>query len=251
MPTATLRFYADLNDFLPHPYRQSVITHTFDDRVSIKDMIESLGVPHTEVDLLLVNGDSVDFDYIVQDGDRISVYPPFTALDVGGLTQVRPVPPPEPRFVLDVHLGKLGTYLRLLGFDALSPEDHDDANLARISAEQGRILLTRDRGLLKRSRVTYGYCLRSTNSQEQLIEVLRRYNLAEAIRPFTRCPRCNGRLQVVSKAEIAHELEAGTRANYDQFHRCADCGQVYWQGAHFARLRALVQHARASGRLAR
>ncbi len=251
MPSATFRFYADLNGFLPGARRGRDLLHPFAERASIKDMIEALGVPHTEVDLLLVNGESAGFDYVVQDGDRVSVYPPFSALDVSSLTRVRPEPPPEPRFVLDVHLGKLATYLRLLGFDALFPEDYDDANLARISAEEGRIMLTRDRGLLKRNTVTHGYCLRSTNSRQQLLEVLRRYSLTGAIRPFTRCLRCNGRLEPVARAEIADQLEPGTREHYNDFRRCQACGQVYWQGAHFTRLHAFVQEALYNGRLAR
>jgi uncharacterized protein with PIN domain len=249
MPSATFRFYADLNGFLPHSQRQRDVLHLFEDRASIKDRVESLGVPHTEIDLLLVNGEPVSFEYIVQPDDRVSVYPPFTALDISGLTQVRPDPPPAPRFVLDVHLGKLATYLRLLGFDALFPEDYDDANLARISAEEGRIMLTRDRGLLKRGNVTHGYCLRSTDSRRQLLEVLRRYGLADAIRPFTRCLRCNGQLEPVPKAAIADRLEPGTREHYADFRRCRVCGQIYWQGAHFARLQAFVQAALYNGRL--
>ncbi len=247
MPSATFRFYADLNSFLPYAQRQAEIAYAFTARASVKDMIEALGVPHTEVDLLLVNGEAVDFGYIVQPGDRISVYPPFSTLDISSVTRVRPPAPPQPRFVLDVHLGKLATYLRLLGFDALFPEDYDDANLARISEEEARIMLTRDRGLLKRGNVTHGYCLRSTNSRRQLVEVLRRYNLADAIRPFTRCLRCNGRLEPVAKSAILDQLEPGTREHYDEFRRCQACGQVYWQGAHFKRLAAFVRDALYNG----
>ncbi|MBN2469446.1 MAG: Mut7-C ubiquitin/RNAse domain-containing protein [Anaerolineae bacterium] len=247
MPAATFRFYADLNSFLPYAQRQADITYEFVARASVKDMIEALGIPHTEVDLLLVNGEPVDFGYVVRPGDRISVYPPFSTLDIASVTRVRPPAPPEPRFVLDVHLGKLATYLRLMGFDALFPENYDDANLARISEEEQRIMLTRDRGLLKRSNVTHGYCLRSTNSRRQLVEVLRRYDLASAIQPFTRCLRCNGRLEPVPKSAILDQLEPGTREHYDDFRQCQTCGQIYWQGAHFMRLEAFVRDALYNG----
>lgn len=247
MPTAFVRFYADLNSFLPYNQRQTDVAHRFLNRASVKDTVEALGVPHTEIDLLLVNGEPVDFEYAVQDGDRISVYPPFTTLDISGVSRVRPAPPAEPRFVLDIHLGKLTTYLRLLGFDALFPEDYDDANLARISAEEQRIMLTRDRGLLKRSNVTHGYCLRSTNSRQQLVEVLRRYNLGDSIQPFSRCLRCNGRLLPVAKNAIQHLLEPGTRDHYEDFRQCQACGQVYWEGAHFERLQAFVLDALYNG----
>jgi uncharacterized protein with PIN domain/sulfur carrier protein ThiS len=239
---ATFRFYADLNNFLPYARRQTAFTHTFTDRAAIKDMVESLGVPHTEVDLLLVNGQPVDWATIVQDGDRVSVYPAFTRLDISAVTRVRP-DPPAPRFVLDVHLGKLATYLRLLGFDALFPEDYDDANLARISAEEDRIMLTRDRGLLKRGNVTHGFHPRSTDPRQQLVEVLRRFDLADRVRPFTRCLRCNGVLEPVEKAAVAHLLEPGTLAHYDAFRQCQACGQVYWRGSHYDRLEAFLAAA--------
>ncbi len=246
---ATFRFYARLGDFLPYARRGVAFPHDFEARTTIKDMVESLGVPHTEVDLILVNGQSVGFEAIVQDGDRVSVYPAFTALDISGLTRVRPAPPDAYRFVLDVHLGKLATYLRLLGFDSLFPEDYDDANLARIAEEEGRIMLTRDRGLLKRSVVTYGYHPRSTDPRQQLIEVLRRYDLFDRIRPFHRCLRCNGLLVDVDKAAVADRLSPRTRDHYDAFRQCRSCGQVYWQGSHYERLRAFIADARqADGR---
>lgn len=241
-----VRFYADLGHFLPYARRGVTFDHPLSGRTSIKDLVEALGVPHTEIDLLLVNGDSVGFDHIVRDGDRISVYPPFASFDISGLSRVR-VNPPAPRFVLDVHLGKLAVYLRLLGFDTLLPENHDDAHLARIAQTQDRILLTRDRGLLKRAAVKYGFCPRSTSSRRQLAEVLRRYDLFDRMAPFTRCPRCNGVLQPVEKAAVWDRLLPGTREHHDRFWVCADCGQLYWRGAHFQRLLALVAAAKRGG----
>ena len=244
MPRATFRFYASLNDFLPYARRGVAFEHAFNGRVSLKDMVESLGVPHTEVDLVLVNGEPVGFEVIVQAGDRISVYPLWRSLDISAVTRVRPAPPDGARFVLDVHLGKLAAYLRLLGFDALFPEDYDDANLARIARDEGRILLTRDRGLLKRGMVRYGYCPRTTNSRQQLQDVLRRFDLFDQIAPFTRCLRCNGRLEPVDKAAVYAELPPHTRATYDEFKRCTACGQLFWKGSHYAHMARLVELAR-------
>src|SRR3989338_9144205 len=116
MSRAHFRFYEELNDFLPPERRKTTFTREFRNRASVKDMIEALGVPHTEVDLILVNGASVDFSYLVQDGDRISVYPMFESFDIRPLVHLRPRPLREPKFVLDTHLGKLAVYLRLLGF---------------------------------------------------------------------------------------------------------------------------------------
>ena len=246
MPQATFRFYAELNDFLP-PGRRQEFTYEFQRRGSVKDLIEALGVPHTEVDLILVNGVSVDFGYAVQDGDRVSVYPMFESLDIEPAVRLRPHPLREPRFVLDVHLGKLTTYLRLLGFDTLYRNDYSDAELARISSEEGRLLLTRDRGLLKRGVVRHGYYVRATEPFAQLVEVLRRFDLFGAIQPFHRCVRCNGAVEPVAKADVLEFLLPKTRLYYDEFYRCVACGRIYWRGSHYERMERLVDRIRQAG----
>lgn len=236
MSTAHFRFYAELNDFLSPERRQVAFAHTFDARASVKDMIESLGVPHTEIELILVNSMAVDFTYIVQDGDQVSVYPVFETFDATPIVRLRPAPLREPRFVLDAHLGKLAGYLRLLGFDTLYRNDYDDETLARISSAEPRILLTRDRGLLKRSLVTHGYYVRQVDPQRQIVEVLHRFDLQGQIAPFHRCIRCNGLLRDVSKEMIGDRLPHHTCEYYDEFHMCDQCGKVYWKGSHYQRL---------------
>jgi hypothetical protein len=237
---AEFRFYAELNDFLPLARRQMTFAHDFEGRVSIKDMIESLGVPHTEIDLILVNGVSVDFAYLVQDQDQVSVYPMFESFDISPLVRVRPKPLREPKFVLDVHLGRLTTYLRMFGFDALFPENYDDENLALISATERRTLLTRDRGLLKRKMVTHGYCVRELNSRKQLAEVLRRFDLYRQIAPFRRCVHCNGLLETVNKEDIADRLQPDTLRYYDEFRRCPTCDRIYWKGTHYEQMQRFI-----------
>ncbi|MBE9177414.1 Mut7-C ubiquitin/RNAse domain-containing protein [Oculatella sp. LEGE 06141] len=237
---AQFRFYAQLNDFLPPDRRGLPFQHSFKESASTKDMIEALGVPHPEVDLILRHGETVDFSYLVHDGDRFSVYPTFQSIDIGTTSRVRPQPLPHLRFVLDIHLGKLATHLRLLGFDTAYRNDFADEALAQCAHEQQRILLTRDRGLLKRSLVTHGYCLRSTDPWEQLIEVLHRFDGLEKIAPFQRCLRCNGLLEAVDKAVVCDRLPPKTRQYYDEFHRCQTCHQLYWKGAHFERMQAFV-----------
>ncbi|NMF86480.1 Mut7-C RNAse domain-containing protein [Nodosilinea sp. P-1105] len=234
------RFYAGLNDLLPPSRRQVDFSHWINEPASIKDVIESLGVPHPEVDLILVNGESVGFDYLTQDCDRISVYPHFHQLEITPISQVRPVPYPMVQFVLDVHLGKLATYMRLLGFDTLYRHDYDDQELAQLSSQGQRILLTQDRGLLKRSIVTHGYIFRSSDPGTQVREVLERFSLHEAVAPLERCPRCNGQLTAVDKATVADQLPPLTRLHYNEFSRCQRCQQVYWKGAHYDRIRQLV-----------
>lgn len=244
MEQACFRFYAELNDFLPPARKQVWFAHRLKERGSIKDAIESLGVPHPEVDLILVNDESVDFSYIVQDGDRISVYPVSVSIDASSLSRVRPQPLQQISFVLDIHLGKLATYLRLLGFDTLYQNDYQDEELACVSSREQRILLTQDRGLLKRSVVVYGYCVRESDPLRQVIEVLRRFHLFEAIAPLQRCLRCNGLLQPIDKDAIGDRLLPLTRQYYHNFSICQACTQIYWQGAHYERIQRLIQSIR-------
>ncbi len=247
MMQATLRFYAELNFFLPAARRQVTFDLPVAEHQSVKDLIESLGVPHTEVDLILVNGESVDFTTPVRDGDRISVYPVFESFDITPLLRVREEPLREPRFVLDQHLGRLAAYLRALGFDTLYRNDYDDPELAETSDREGRTLLTRDRGLLKRRRVTHGYYVRSTDPRQQVSEVARRFDLYRLIEPFQRCVHCNALLEPVSKAEIADQLQPRTLAYYDEFQRCTGCGRVYWKGSHTEHMQRLIDELRCEG----
>lgn len=240
MPRLRIRFYAELNDFLTPRRRQAAFDLPFAAGATIRDVIESCNVPHTEVDLILVNGASVDFDYAPQGGDCVSVYPVFESFDITPALRLRPAPLRETKFVLDAHLGRLAGLLRLLGFDTLYRNDYDDAELARISREEQRILLTRDRGVLKRSGVTHGYYVREDQPRRQVVEVLRRFDLRRQINPYTRCMRCNGLLRPVPKADVLDQLQPLTRQYYDEFHQCAACGQVYWQGSHFEPLRRFV-----------
>ncbi|MGD2112293.1 MAG: Mut7-C RNAse domain-containing protein [Gammaproteobacteria bacterium] len=240
MAEVTLRFYEELNDFLAPNLRRTDIVHTCNRRTSVKDMIESFGVPHTEVDLILVNGASVDFSYIVRAGDRISVYPVFEAMDISPLIRLRPAPLRTPRFIVDVNLGRLARYLRLLGFDSRYGNDLRDAEVARISVAETRTVLTRDRALLQQRVITHGYFVRSDQPLEQVREVLARLDLYRLVRPFTRCTRCNGRLERVDKQAVLAELQPRTREYYNEFQRCTCCGQIYWKGSHFARAARLV-----------
>lgn len=222
-----VRFYADLIDLAG----TAELEVPFGEPRSVKDLIESQGVPHPEIGLILVDDRPVGFDHRVQAGQRIAVYPPFRSIDLTGVTTVRP-PAPEPRFVLDVHLGTLARRLRLLGFDCWYRNDADDDELAQVAVDEDRILLTRDRELLMRRAVVHGYCPRSDDPELQAIEVVRRYELASRAAPFTRCIRCNGALEPVAKADVLEELPPRTRVEHDRFARCTDCGQVYWPGSH-------------------
>lgn len=241
MARAFFRFYEELNDFLPAARRKVEFEYRFERRASIKDVVEALGVPHTEIEVILANGRSVDFSYIVEDGDRFSVYPVFESLDVSPLLRLRPEPLRNPCFVVDSNLGRLARYLRLLGFDCLYRNDFTDDDVATLSQHQHRIVLTRDRRLLHRKIITHGFFVRSTDPKEQAREVLHRVDLHGRARPFTRCTRCNGILNNVSKATVDHQLEPKTRRYFNDFIQCAQCGQVYWQGSHHVRAKRVIE----------
>lgn len=227
-----------------------VIYHQLMQNRSVKDLIESIGVPHTEIDVIVVNKVSVDFDYLVNSGDEIEVYPVHSnCLNQNhaeeSLLHCVPDDPDEYRFILDVHLGRLASYLRMLGFDVLYRNNCDDEELADISAREARILLTCDRLLLMRKIVIYGYFVRSRKIDEQLSEVVKRYRLQRKLRPFTRCMSCNGIIHPVDKTAIEHLLEPGTGKYYDQFYQCANCQKVYWRGNHFDRMQSIIDRLQA------
>lgn len=236
-----IRFYEELNDFLPPGKRKKTYTYNFTGRPDVRDIIEAEGIPHTEVDLVLVNGESVDLDHHPADGDRISVYPVFESLDISTVTRIRPEPLRNMLFVADVHLGKLSRYLRMLGFDTVYRNDLQDQEIIVISITEKRIILTRDRQLLKNGKVTHGYYLRSDDPRKQLEEVFRRFQLRSALKPFSRCMECNGLMERVDKKEIIEQLQEGTIRDFDEFFRCRACGRIYWKGSHFREMRKMIE----------
>jgi uncharacterized protein len=241
MDTAYFRFDEALTFFLPRAKKHTTIEHPFDWRGSVKDMIESLGVPHPEIELLVANGVSVDFDYIVQSDDHIDVYSDADAVNVSPKMPLRLPLNIPPAFILDQHLGRLAAYLRMMGFDTLYRNDYHDEELAQVSHDEGRVLLTRDVGLLKRSMVIYGYYVRATHREKQLAEISRRYGLVHWVTPFKRCMKCNGLVETVAKESVLAELPEDTAQYYDVFHRCNTCQRVYWKGAHHQRMEALLE----------
>jgi len=245
MYSISIRFYEELNDFLPASMRKRDTEHTFEGRRSVKDLIESMGVPHVEVDLILINGLSVDFSCIVNDGDRISVYPVFESIDVGDVQRLRPSPLRDTKFVLDVHLRKLARRMRLLGFDTDYGEARDDPELARISEQEKRILLSRDRQLMMRRNVTRGIIIRNTDPEKQVAEVLDRLHLRHLCRPFTRCIACNGLIRPLEYGSPEflskkHLIPEGVLQWCLEYYCCADCGKIYWKGSHYDKLRVIV-----------
>lgn len=235
--TAEFRFYEELNDFLPPQQRKRTNVYRFSGHPGIKDPIEAFGVPHPEVDLIIVNGQSVGFDYQLQAGDRVAVYPVFESLDISSLIKLREKPLRNPRFILDVNLGKLAKRMRLLGFDSLYRNDYRDADIVNVAVNEQRIVLTRDRRLLHVKQISHGYWVRAVDVKSQVDEVLRRFDLYGEICPFARCLVCNGVLVPVAKADILEHLEPKTRLYYEVFQQCADCHRIYWEGSHMEKMR--------------
>jgi uncharacterized protein len=248
VPAITIRFYEELNDFLPPARRKVPFAVEVAPHSTVKAAIEDLGVPHTEVDMVLANGESVGFDHRLRDGEAISVYPVFESWDVAQASKVRPEPLREMRFVLDVHLGTLAGYLRMLGFDAVVRGAQGDEEIARVSRAEHRIVLTRDRGLLKRRIVTRGMLVRSQSPRVQLAEVVGRFDLAEMVRRagggssglFGRCMSCNSVLARVEKEDVLALVPPRIAEAYAEFSLCPGCGKVFWRGTHWDGLRSLA-----------
>jgi uncharacterized protein with PIN domain len=238
--TATFRFYAELNDFLPPSRRRRDFSVACARAATMKHTVEALGVPHAEVELILLNGESVGLDRQFAEGDRVAVYPAFEAFDVAPLLRLRERPLRTIRFVADAHLGGLAHLLRMLGFDTLYDNAYADDEIERLVVEEHRIALSRDRELLKRRAVTHGMYVRALRPREQLGEVCERLDLAGSARPFTRCLRCNGLLAPIDKADALPRLPPRVAATFDRFSACEGCGQVYWEGSHWRRMRSLV-----------
>lgn len=236
-----ISFYAELNNLLPTTWRNSNFNYGVKKPRSVKDLIESIGVPHSEIDLIIIDGNSVDFSHPIQGGEHINVYPASSKVDISPLKHNQPKPLPGQGFVLDVHLGRLAAYLRMTGFDTLYRNDYDDPTLADISARQNRILITCDRKLLMRKKISYGYFMRSRTPSQQILEVLSRFDLFDQLNTLTRCMQCNGLIQRVNKKEIEMKLLPLTKKNYDIFHQCNSCERIYWKGSHYEKMQLFLQ----------
>lgn len=235
------RFYAELNDFLARAYRQRRFHYRFTGTPTVKDAIQALGVPHGEVDLILIDDHPVGFAQHLRGGERVAVYPVFERLDIAPLQRLRPVPLREPRFIADVHLGRLARYLRLLGFDTLYRNDLGDDEIIAVAVGERRIVLTRDLGILKHNAVTHGVFVRATDPDGQVLEILARLDLRARVQPFSRCLECNGLLTVLAPQLARPLVPPRVRLGQTRFLRCQGCGRVYWRGSHFRRLCQVLQ----------
>ena len=243
MATASFRFYEELNDFLAPERRRREFSAPCARAATAKHMIEALGVPHTEVEMILVNGESAGFERLLQDGDRVAVYPRFEALDITPLLRVRERPLRVTRFVADAHLGGLAHMLRMAGFDTLYRNDYRDREIADIAEREARIILTRDRELLKYRGVTHGCYVHALKPAQQFRELVERLDLARSFKPFTLCLECNAPLHPVDKQRVWERLPPSVQANHQRFTACDSCGRVFWEGSHWRRMQALLSES--------
>jgi uncharacterized protein with PIN domain len=241
MSEAMVRCYAELNSLLPEWRRYRDTAVSWEGNAKVDDLVSLLKIPANDVDLILLNGESVSPDAPVHEGDRLALYPVFESFDIGGIQRIRPSPLRTPRFVLDVHLGKLAAHLRMLGFDAAYGDATKDEDLVRQSLEEGRALLSRDRELTAHPHLTRAFFIRSQDPEEQLLEVVRRFHLRALFHPFTRCLRCNTPLIPVAKDEVQEQVPPRVRDTQTEFHRCPTCSRIYWPGSHQHRMNGLVQ----------
>ena len=250
MVTATFRFYEELNDFLARERRKREFSCSCARAATTKNMIEALGVPHTEVELVLVNGESVGFNRILEHGDRVAVFPKFERVDVTPLLRVREHPLRVTRFIADAHLGGLANLLRMTGFDTLYDNNYHDPQIELLAAQERRIVLTRDRELLKRRSITHGCYVRALKPPDQLCEIFDRLDLAHSIKPFTLCLNCNAPLRPVEKAAVLDRLPPSVRERFDHFSTCDVCQRVFWKGSHWQRMRTMLEQCIKPNRFA-
>jgi uncharacterized protein with PIN domain len=238
--SALFRVYEELNDFLPKKHRKKQFSYNFNGNPSIKDAIEAVGVPHTEIDLILVNSISVGFDHHLQDKDTVSVYPVFEGLDITPIIRLRATPLRESKFIADVHLGKLVRMIRMIGFDTLYNKNYADSEIISIAIADRRIILTRDQNLLKIKTVTHAYWIRSIEPMKQVFEVIHKFDLWSQFKPFTRCLICNTLIQSVNKSEVVNRIPSKTIKYYNEFYECSGCARIYWNGSHYHRMQKKI-----------
>jgi len=242
MSQVFFRFYEELNDYLPDEKHKVWFEYFFGEGMKIHDAIQSFGVPPSEIDLILVNQQSKSFDYLLQDGDRISVYPVFELFDLSGINRLREKPLRNPSFICDVHLGRLCKYLRMLGWDTLYSNHFTPEEMIAISLREGRIILSRSYRLTRHKEVSHSYRIRSSDSLEQVKDLISKLDLSDRINPLTRCLNCNAMLVPVDKQAVIQLLQDRTAKYYNEFFKCPDCNQIYWKGSHFENMLRFISN---------
>jgi len=227
------RFYEELNKYLPEEKHKVWFEVKYEKRISVLNALHIFNIPQKKVDLLLVNQKSKGFDYVLKNNDRISVYPVFELFDITDLTKVREKPLRNIKFVCDVHLGKLCKYLRMLGFDTLYSNQNKPNDIVKISNNDNRIVLSKDYSYNKNKNITHFYWVRSSDSREQLKDLIRKMQLVKSINPFTRCIICNDYIKEIDKNKVKDRLLPNTNKFFNKFYICRTCDKIFWKGSHY------------------
>jgi uncharacterized protein len=228
-----IRLYEELNVFL-EPFRQKKDFNVqIESNTLIHNLLEKLKIPLSQVDLILVNGESVDFDVQLHDGDRISVYPVFETLNIDSITRLRKKSLRHLRFICDVHLGKLAKYMRMCGFDVFYSNNLLDHLIIQMSDETKSIILTKNKELFKTKQPSRAYLVKQSDSKMQLFEIISYFDLKTSIEPFSRCTKCNLTVQPVDKNSIEKQVPSPVLKMHKSFMKCYGCNRIYWQGSHY------------------
>jgi uncharacterized protein with PIN domain len=241
MLDVSIRCYAELNNCLDRARQYMNFPLSIPDGASTSDLITAIGLRPDQIDLILVNGQSAGMNYRLSDKDRIAFYPVFERLDISSLEKIHEIPLRRPRFILDVHLGKLARLLRLLGFDALYRNDYTRDELIQKSIDEHRILLSKDEQLLKDELITHANLIRSPDPHRQINDLLQTLDLFSLAAPFTRCTLCNSMLHRIEKESVLFRIPTMTSKICDEYLLCPSCDHIYWKGTHYKRLESLVR----------
>ncbi|MEE9189790.1 MAG: Mut7-C RNAse domain-containing protein [Candidatus Neomarinimicrobiota bacterium] len=241
-----VRFYEELNDFLPARLSKKTMKKEVLLSTTVKDIVESYGVPHTEVDLILVNGESVSFGYKIVDQDRISVYPVFESFDITPVKHLQAKPLRIPCFFAEKYLWKLTRLLRLLGINVIYDDTLTNKQVIELIVSSKQILLTRSVQQLMHSTISRGYCIRADDPVDQAIEVMKRFDLLGQMLPFSRCMLCNGSVVKIPMQTVESHLDSKTASLYTKYFQCSDCKKIYWKGSHYKQLQRFVDQVKSA-----
>lgn len=236
-----VRCFAELNDYLPNHQRYNTFSLSVSQPCSVQHLVDLINIPSVNIDLVLVNGQSVTLEYVLQENDLVSIYPIFETFDISNITKVRKTPLRSPKFVLDVHLGKLAHLLRMLGFDAAYKNNFTDNMLIDISTKEKRILLSKDKTLINTNTLSHAYLIKNKEPRLQLLEILDKLDLYTLINPFTRCIECNSLLQKVDKKIIFARIPEAVRNWCNEYYICLSCNRIYWKGSHYKHMNSYIE----------
>ena len=247
--TIFLRFYEELNNYLPVRRRKVWFEYRFSDKPTIKDIVELIGVPYSEIDLILVNGKSVNFSFKVKNNDKVSVYPVFEAFDISTVSRLRTKPLREPNFIVEANLGKLAKYLRLFGFDVYYQNTNgNNSSVDSLTKKNTPIVLTRGKNIFKKKLITHGYQVKSNDPKKQIEEVINKFDLFSRIKPLIFCLQCNEKIVPIEKNKIINKLPSKIPQYFNEFFICPTCKKIYWRGIHYQTMLAFVRQIKKNCR---